>query len=113
MALVNMEVIQYLNSDKLFYAFTMLTMNFGSKYVLQDVTELQQKALASNVAKKIILFSMIFIATRDIIKSICITFVITVFMQYFLNEKSSLCIIPNLVEKPLINEYIKLFKSIK
>lgn len=108
-----MELIQYLNTDKLFYAFTMLSMNFGSRYVMQDITKLQEKALASTVAKRFILFCMVFVATRDFITSLCITFAIVVVMQYLLNENSHFCIIPNVIEKSLLNEYIKFFTKKK
>lgn len=108
-----LELVQYLNSDKLFYAFTMLSMNVGSRYVMQDITKLQEKALASTVSKRFILFCMVFVATRDVITSICITFAIVVITQYLFNENSNFCIIPNAIEKSLLNEYISFFKKRK
>lgn len=108
-----MELIHFLNSDKLFYAFTMLSMNYGSRYVVQDITKLQEKALASTVAKRFILFCMVFVATRDLVTSLCITFAIIVVTQYLLNENSHFCIIPNVIEKSLLNEYIKFFRKKK
>jgi hypothetical protein len=108
-----MELIQYLNTDKIFYACTMLSMNFGSRFVMQDITKLQEKALASTIAKRFILFCMVFVATRDLITSLCITFAIVVVTQYLLNENSHFCIIPNVIEKSLLNEYIKFFTKKK
>lgn len=107
-----MNFVNFLNSDKLFYATSMLTLNAGSRYVVQDLTKLQEKALASTVAKQIILFCMVFVATRDVIMSLCLTFAIIILKQFLLNENSTFCIIPNIVTVPsnniIINAYSKI-----
>lgn len=112
-----LEFISILNSDKLFYAFAMLSMNMGSRFVVQDISKMQERVLASTVAKRFILFCMVFVATRDVIMSLIITFVLVFVLQYLLNENSPFCIIPSVVGKPIngvtINEYNRAIDIIK
>jgi hypothetical protein len=96
-----MSFIHILNTDKLFYACAMLCMNMGSRFVVQDITKLQERILMSEVAKKFILFCMAFVATRDIVLSAIITFAVTCIMKVLLNENSQFCIIPWIMIKPL------------
>ena len=95
------ELIAFLNTDKIFYACAMLSMNVGSRYVIQDMSHLQERILASTVAKRIVLFCMVFVATKDVILSLIITFVCVLVLQYLLNENSPFCIIPSVVIKPI------------
>lgn len=95
------DIIQILNTDKVFYAIAMLSMNVGSRFVVQDISKLQERMLASTVAKRFVLFCMAFIATRDVILAMIITFVVVVLMQYLFNENSSLCVIPDVITQPM------------
>ena len=95
----------------------MLSMNVGSRFVMQDISQMQERALASPVAKRIVLFCMVFVATRDIIMSLIITFVLVFLMQHLLNENSPFCIVPSVVGKPIngvsLNEYNRAIDIIK
>lgn len=111
------EFIGILNSDKLFYAFAMLSMNMGSRFVVQDVSQMQERALASTVAKRFVMFCMVFVATRDVVMSLVITFVLVFVLQHLLNENSPYCVIPAVVGRPIggvtLNEYNRATELIK
>lgn len=111
---IMLDVIQYLNGDKLFYMFAMLSTNVGSRYVIQDLSKMQERALASPVAKRIVLFCMVFVATRDVVMSAIVTFVLVFLVQYLFNENSAFCIIPDVISDPLSgNTLVDLSTSIK
>jgi hypothetical protein len=99
--MIPLGFLQLLNTDKVFYAITMLSMNLGSRYVIQDISKLQEKVLASTVCKRFVLFCMLFVATRDIMTAVILTFGVVCLLQYFLNENSTLCILPNTIFNPI------------
>lgn len=96
-----MSFLQLLNTDKILYTFAMLSTNMGSRYVIQDVTKFQERVLASEVGKKFVLFCMVFVATRDVVLSIIITFAVICIMKVLLNEHSRFCIIPWIMIRPI------------
>jgi hypothetical protein len=72
----------------------MITMQFGARYVMGDLTEMQNKLLANAVIKQFVIFAMCFAATRDIITSVILTVAIQAALHWFLNENSTLCLVP-------------------
>ena len=90
-----MEVLTTLASNKMFVGVTMLLMNFGSRLVIGDLTQLQNSMLATDLAKKIIVFCIFFVPTRDIIVSIMLTFAFFFVVDGILNDKRDYAIIGN------------------
>jgi hypothetical protein len=72
----------------------MIMLNIGSKYIEIGFSKTQEEALRAGLAREMLIFSMIFMATKDIIISILMTAAFVVMSDYLLNEKSKLCIIP-------------------
>lgn len=83
-----------LNQSRTFAGIAMIIMNIGARYVATDLTKFHEKVLSSTVAKRVILFCIFFIGTRDIMTAIILTFVFTVFLHGLLNETSHWNIIP-------------------
>lgn len=70
-----LEILPILNNNKIIWGVTMLLLNMGSKYVMADLGKIHEKVLTNEIAKKIIIFSMFFVATRDFL----IAFILSVF----------------------------------
>lgn len=70
-----LEILPILNNNKVIWGITMLLLNMGSKYVMADLGKIHEKVLTNEIAKKIIIFSMFFVATRDLL----IAFILSVF----------------------------------
>lgn len=85
---VSVFLTEFANS-KLFVGFTMLVMNLGSRYIMADMTQAQQSLMASEIAKKFIVFCMFFVPTRDIMVSVMLTFAFFFLTDNVLNEKKS------------------------
>jgi len=83
-----MDVLSAIGTNKIFIGCAMLIMNLGSKYVAADLGPSHEKILKNELFKKVILFCMVFIATRDIMTSIILTFAFTVVVNGLLNENS-------------------------
>jgi type IV secretory pathway VirB3-like protein len=74
------EYLLMLNNNKFFWGITMLFLNLGSRYIIADLGKVHEYFLTHEVVKKIIIFCMCFVATRDIVTSfiLCILYVIIV-----------------------------------
>lgn len=82
-----------LNNNKIVWGVTMILLNMGSKYVLADLGNVHEKLFANEVFKKIILFSMFFVATRDLIISFLLTIVYTLVIDGIFHEKRNFSIV--------------------
>jgi len=94
-----MNGLYALAESKIFLGLTMIVMNYGSKYVVNDITKYHDYIMQSTVSKKIVLFCMCFVATRDIMTSLILTFAITLVIDVLVNEKSKFSILPYAVRK--------------
>jgi hypothetical protein len=94
-----LQALNGLNSNRVFIGVTMMIMNIGSRYVIADLTEVHQKIMSSPLFKQIILFCMFFVATRDIMTSLILTFAFVVIMHGLLNEKRKFNLLPNKYKK--------------
>ena len=69
--------------------------NVVSKYVKIDLTKSQERFLKHNVARQVLIFSIIWMGTKDVIIAFTMTAVFHVLANHLLNENSQFCIIPN------------------
>lgn len=83
-----------LNSSKYFAGLCMIMLNIGSKYITIELSKTQQAYLKHSVMRQILLFSIAWIGTRDVITSLIITAVFIILTQYLFNDRSRLCMIP-------------------
>ena len=87
-------IIESLNNSKFFFAIVMLLMNIGSKYVEIEFTKSQEHILRNFIIRELLIFSIVFVATKDVITSTLMTAAFTILSDYLLHEESSLCIMP-------------------
>lgn len=78
-----------IGSNKMFVGLTMILMNLGSRFILGDLTPSQQALLQSEVVKKVVVFCMFFVPTRDVVISCMLTFAFFFVTQNLLDEKKS------------------------
>ena len=98
--------INAFNGSKIAWGLSTVGMQLGARFVVGDLTEMQNKILASKLAKRVIMCGMIFVATRDIMISVVLTVAIHAVLSWLINENSAMCVIPsNLV--PAANQIAK------
>ena len=61
------ELALSINNSKYFYAITMILLNMGAKYIEMDLMESHRRFLSSKLLRRIIIFTVSFVATRDIV----------------------------------------------
>jgi Ca2+/Na+ antiporter len=111
------NILINLSNSKLFGGCIMLLTNIGGKYLMMDMPNNMEKIFSNNfILRCLVLFSVFFMATRDIKTSVLLSLLYFIVMYFFINEKSSFCIIkndsnstltPNLNSKITLEEYNK------
>jgi hypothetical protein len=91
-----MDICNTINSSKLAWGLAALCANIGSRYVIQDITQAQERVLSHAIFKRFVVFCMIFIATRDVLLSVAITTLAWILLGHILNENSGYCIAPSI-----------------
>lgn len=86
-------IISTLNTSKYFSGALMILMNLGSKYVGLELSEFQEEFLSKKLIRRIIIFTIFFIATRDIIISLVLTTIFIIFIGGIFNDNSKFSII--------------------
>jgi hypothetical protein len=104
-----------LSNNKLFAGCIMLITNIGSKYLVLDMPQTIEKLFSSYVILRfLVIFSIFFMATRDIKISVLLTLLFFIIVKYFINDKSTFCIIQNIDTNNVSNEdYLKAHEIIK
>lgn len=98
------ESLNSLNNSKFFAGLIMIMLNIGSKYVTIKLSKTQEQFLQNSIARQILIFSIIWMGTRDVIMSLLLTASFVVMTDYLFNENSSFCIVPENMRA--LNEHI-------
>lgn len=96
---LNNKFIKTINDSKFLAGVTMLMLNVGAKYVSIGLSKSQELYLTSTMARQLLIFSVLFIATKDVIASVLLTIVFVLFADYIFNENSKLCLLPHSMRK--------------
>lgn len=83
-----------LNTSKYFAGIMMLLINLGGKYVSEELSELQSKIISHKVMRRILVFVLVFYATKDIKVALILTAVFIVLVSGIFNEESKYCVLP-------------------
>jgi len=108
-------ILLNLSNNKLFSGCIMLLTNIGGKYLIMDLPDNMEKLFSKYFFLRIlVLFSIFFMATRDIKSSILLSLLFFIVIKYFINEKSSFCIVKseNSQNKITEDEYMKAKKIV-
>jgi hypothetical protein len=84
-----------MNSSKLMIGFAMIIFNIGSKYLILDMSKTQEKFFKNIIIRRLTLFCIFFVATRDMMSSLILTAVFVVLAHGVFNEESKFSVLPN------------------
>ena len=103
-----------LNQSKYFAGIMMLVLNLGSKYITMELSESQDELLKNKIIRRFLVFTVVFVATRDIFVSLILTGIFIILVSGLFNENSSY----SLMTKPVISsitedEYRQALKIVK
>ena len=80
------------NANPYFIGLMMLILNLGGRFISLEVTKGQEKFFQNRWVRWFLIFTVLFVATRNLMVAFLMTFVIILFLGYLLNENSSLCL---------------------
>lgn len=86
--------INSLNSSTFFAGIMMICLNIGSRYIQLNLDESTESYIKYALTKEIMVFTISWMATRNIYMSLGLTAVFIVLADFILNEKSRYCLLP-------------------
>jgi hypothetical protein len=84
--------LQIFNTNPYFIGLMMLILNLGGRFISLEVTKKQEQFLQLPWVRRILIFTVLFIATRNIWVAFWATVAVVLFLGYLFNENSALCI---------------------
>lgn len=87
-------LFQSLNSSKLLIGISMIIFNIGSKFLVIDMSKTQEQFFKNVLVRRITLFCIFFVATRDIFISLILTASFVILAYGLFNENSSFYLLP-------------------
>ena len=65
--------LQYINENKYFIGFTMILLNIGARFIIDELDDDLRKIISDKIVRKIFIFCSFFMATKDIITALILT----------------------------------------
>ena len=107
------KVSSFANQNKFFLGLTMILFNLGSKYIVMDMSKSHEMFLKSTIIRRITIFCMFFVATRDLFVSLVCTSIFIILALGVFNEKSTMTLLPaSLFDDTVTEEEYKLAKDL-
>lgn len=89
------EFLNVLNSSKYFTGIMMILLNIGSRFVEIKLSDSMEAYIKYNIAKELLIFTMAWMGTRDIVVALTLTAVFVILSEFLLNNKSKFCVLPD------------------
>lgn len=80
------------NSNPYFIGIMMLILNLGGRFISLEVTKKQEQFLQLPWVRRILIFTVLFVATRNLWVAFWTTVLVVLFLGYLFNENSALCL---------------------
>ena len=84
--------LQIFNTNPYFIGLMMLILNLGGRFISLEVTKKQEQFLQLPWVRRILIFTVLFVATRSIWVAFWSTVTVVLFLGYLFNENSALCL---------------------
>lgn len=95
--------IDSLNTSKYFTGVVMIMLNIGSRYIELGLSKSMEDFIKYNVARELIIFSMAWMGTRDIIVALTLTAVFVILSDFLLNADSKFCVLSSTQLKNMLD----------
>jgi len=100
------NAVSSLNSSTFFAGIMMICLNIGSRYIQLNLDESTESYIKYALTKEILVFTISWMATRNIYSALVLTAVFVVLADFILNEKSRYCLLPKkFIKSRKLGEY--------
>ena len=87
-------MFENINDNKYFIGFMMILVNIGSRFIIGELSDSQKKLINDKLLRRLFIFGVFFMATRDIISSLVLTIMFVLLVSELFNEDSELSLFP-------------------
>ena len=84
--------LQIFNSNPYFIGVMMLILNLGGRFISLEITKNQEQFLQLPWVRRVLIFTVLFVATRNIWVAFWTTVTVVLLLGYLFNENSALCV---------------------
>ena len=85
-------VLHTFNNSPYFVGMMMLLLNLGGRFISLEVTKQQEQFLQRPWVRRLLIFTVLFVATRNLWVAFWATLVVILLLGYLFNENSALCL---------------------
>jgi len=89
------NILLSINTNKYLFAGLMMILNMGSRYLDLDLGPYHKNVFPTKIIRRLVIFTIAFMATRDVVASLLITVAFVVIVLNLFNFESDYCILPN------------------
>ena len=83
-------VIMSLNTNPYFIGLMMLMLNLGGRFLGMEVSKEQEKVFQSPWVRRFLFFTVLFVATRNVVVALIMTIFVLLIVSFLFNENSDL-----------------------
>ncbi len=85
-------LLQVFNQNPYFIGLMMLILNLGGRFISLEVTKQQEQFLQLPWVRRLLIFTVLFVATRNLWVAFWMTLMVVLCLGYLFNENSALCL---------------------
>lgn len=86
------QVFLALNTNPYFIGLMMLLLNLGGRFIGMEISKEQEKVFVNPWVRRALIFTVLFVATRNVFVALIMTFFVLLLLSFLLNENSDLYI---------------------
>ena len=86
-------IFSSLNGSKYFSGIMMILLNIGGKQISNEISSIQENILNHKIIRRLLVFVVVFVATKDVKISLIVTICFIVIVTGFFNEDSKYCVV--------------------
>lgn len=79
-----------INTNPYFIGLMMLLLNLGGRFLGMEISKGQEKFFQHNWIRKFFIFTVLFVATRNVLVALFLTIIVLLLLAYLFNENSDL-----------------------
>ena len=83
-----------LNENKYFIGLMMILVNIGSRFIIGELSDTQKKLINDKNLRRLFIFGIFFMATRDIVSSLILTIMFVLLVSELFHEDSEISLLP-------------------
>lgn len=86
------QAFMAINTNPYFIGLMMLLLNLGGRFLGMEISKEQEKLFQNPWVRRALVFTVLFVATRNVFVAAIMTVFVLLFMSFLFNENSELCL---------------------